>query len=244
MAVCSGVLRSLGSGASSMEDAAVGIVRHLYENLIDGETGQKALTLIRFFKTHAYKDLDAELQAFAVKMLGGPATSPEMKCLTMLASAGLEKSWNDRHISQGHKALPLPYEGFIEKFPMVRQLIQQFGLEVNTVLKPNPKVLLDMSQRTYNVFFVPDAVGSEYVPPQKDFVIPYGVRCVLGFGGALPSGNIFAIIMFPTVQLSDRVADMFRTLALSVKLAVLPFDGGKIFSPQVGEPNSLAVAKE
>ena len=113
---------------------------------------------------------------------------------------------------------------------MVRQLVQQLGLEINTVLHPDPAVLVDLAQTTCNVFFIPQAVGSQYVPAQQEFVIPFGVQSVLGFGGVLPSGNMFAVIMFSRVRLLPETAELFRTLALSAKIAVLPFDGGAVFS--------------
>ena len=87
-----------------------------------------------------------------------------------------------------------------------------------------------MSQTTYNVFLIPEAYVSRHVPDQKDFVIPFNVQSVIGFGGILPSGNLFAIIMFSKVKVSRQTADMFRSLALSVKIAILPFDHGVIFS--------------
>jgi len=113
---------------------------------------------------------------------------------------------------------------------MTTPRIQQLGLEVNTVLQPDPAVVMDMAQTTYNVFLIPDAVGSRYVPAQDDFVIPFGVNSVLGFGGILPSGNLFAIIFFSKVKVSRQTADMFRSLALSVKIAILPFEGKAVFS--------------
>jgi hypothetical protein len=89
---------------------------------------------------------------------------------------------------------------------------------------------VDLVQTTYNIFFVPEAVGSRYVLAQQEFVIPFGVRSVLGFGGMLPSRNLFAIIMFVRASLLPETAEMFRTLALSAKIALLPFDGKAIFS--------------
>jgi hypothetical protein len=120
---------------------------------------------------------------------------------------------------------------------MVGQLIQQLGLEVNTVLRPDPAVVMDMAQTTYNVFLIPEAAGSRYVPAQDDFVIPFGVRSVLGFGGILPSGNLFAIIMFSKVTVSPQTADLFRSLALSIKIAILSFDDGVIFTGSYEKPD-------
>lgn len=230
MTECSAALRSVGAGAVSMEEVAFKIVHYLDGHLVDEETGEKACVLIRLFKTHPWGDLDEELQEFARNVLGNQPASPVMKCLVMLAGAGTKTEWHSRKDSREHKALPLPSESFIEAFPMIRQLIQQLGLEVNTVLHPDPAIVVDMSQTTYNVFWIPEAVGSKYVPAQEDFVIPFGVRSVIGFGGILPSGNLFAVIMFCKVPVPRETAEMFRTLALSVKLALLPFDGKVIFA--------------
>ncbi|MCK9579696.1 MAG: hypothetical protein M0Q92_04510, partial [Methanoregula sp.] len=205
------------------------IVHYLYENLVDKKTGAKGCALVRFFKTYPYGNLDPELQESAQSVLKGSSASPDMRCICLLATAGMQPEWNSRHQSRGHKAIPLPSENFIEAFPMVRQLLQQMGLELKTVLKPDPAFVLDMTQTTYNVFHIPDAVGSKYVPAQEDFVVPFGIRSVIGFGGILPSGNLFVIIMFSKVPVPRQTADMFKSLALSVKVAILPLVGKNPF---------------
>ncbi len=43
-------LSGLGSGAQSMEEAANRVVRYLYDNLIDAQSGQKSCALVRFYK--------------------------------------------------------------------------------------------------------------------------------------------------------------------------------------------------
>jgi hypothetical protein len=53
---------------------------------------------------------------------------------------------------------------------------------------------------------------------------------VLGFGGILPSGNLFVIIMFSKVPIPRQTADMFKSLTLSVKVTILPFVGKTLFS--------------
>ena len=230
MVETSAALRRMNAEAASMEQVADRIVHYLYDQFVDMETGEKSFVLVRFFKTHPYEELDEELRVFARGMLGASPESPAMKCLTLLASAGALSEWNSRKSSAGHKAIPLPSEHFVEQFPMVRQLVQQLGLEVNTILQPDPEFLVDLVQRTYNVFYIPEAVGSQYVVAQQEFVIPFNVCSVLGCGGILPSGNLFAIIIFSKVHFPRETADLFKTVALSVKLAVLPFDGKVIFA--------------
>jgi hypothetical protein len=229
MAECSGALRKMGTGATNMEETANRMVRYLYDRFLDGEPGRQAFVLARLFKTHPYGELDEELRAAARNMIGAPSPPPSMKCLVLLATAGARPEWNSRRNSKGHKAIPLPSEQFIARLPMVRQLVQQLGLELKTLLQPDPKVIMNLAQKRYNVFYVPDAVGNEHVPAQEEFVIPFGVRSVLGFGGILPSADLYATILFSRASIPPQTAEMFRTLALSIQIGLLPFVGGSVF---------------
>lgn len=222
-------LRKLGTGAASMEEAANKIVRHLYDQL-GGDGGKKACALVRFYKTHAYGDLDSELQKFADGILGRPPDVKAVKCLTLLATVGDQPDWSSRKNSKGHKAIPLPSETVVAQIPMIAQLIKQFGLEASAVIKPDPSLLVDLEQKTYNVFLVPEAKGSPYIPAQEDFVVRQGIRSVLGFGGMLPSGNLFAVILFCKVAISKETAELFKGLALDVKSAVQPLETKAVFS--------------
>jgi hypothetical protein len=226
---CGMFLRRAGEGAESMEEAAGRIVRHLYDTLIEERTGERACSLVRFFKTHPFEALDNELKAFALSMLAGSPDFRDMKCLTLLATAGENPAWNSRLNSKGHKAIPLPSEEALREFPMILHLVKQLGLPTDMVLKPDPELILDMEQKTYNVFHVKEAPGSPCVLFQEEFVVPYGIKSVLGFGGLLPTGDIFAVIMFLKVPITRETADLFRSLSLSVKLAVLPFES-KVFA--------------
>jgi hypothetical protein len=221
---CGRLLRTMGVEASSMEEVADRIVRYLHNVLIDGQTGEPACSLIRFFKTQAYEGLNDELKGFALNMLGGGTPFPEMKCFTLLATIGENKEWNFKEKSKGHRAIPLPSEEVLYQIPMMRNLIKQFGLDVKSVIKPDPSLLLDTEQNTFGVFFVPKALGSPYIPAQKEFVIPYNIKSVMGFGGILPSLDVFGIIMFFRVPISWETADLFKNLSLNVKLALLPFE--------------------
>jgi hypothetical protein len=119
---------------------------------------------------------------------------------------------------------------------MISQLIRQFGLEIQSVLSPASSVLLDAEERTFNVFHVPDAVGSPYIPAQQQFVVPYGIRSAIGFGGILPSANLFAIVLFSKVPIPEETALLFRPLALSIKVALIPFAAARL--PTVGHPGA------
>jgi serine phosphatase RsbU (regulator of sigma subunit) len=230
MAECGLALRQFGLGVESMEEASNRIVRYLYENFCTKPTGEKSCALVRLFKTHPYEDLEVELAEYARSMLDHYPPLPAMKCMTLLATVGEQTEWNSRHTSVGHKAIPLASESVVAQIPMISQLIRQLGLDIKTVINPGPDLLVEIEQRKYNVFYVPEAIGNPYIPAQDSFVIPFGIKSVLGFGGLLPSGNLFAIIMFLKVQIPHSTAQMFSTLALNVKTALLRFDRGAVFA--------------
>jgi hypothetical protein len=229
MTRCGIELRRLGAGASSMEDVADRIVRRLYEQLRSATT-EPACALIRMFVTLPFAALDPRQQTFAQTLLGDAEPAPAMKCLTLIATAGQLEAWNSRRTSTGHQALPLVSEESVARSPMIAQLIRQLGIEIGPLLAPAPDVVVDTAEHTFNVFYVPTAEGSPYIPAQRDFVIPYGVQSVLGFGGLLAPGELFATILFSKTPIPRDVADLFKTLALNVKVALLPFAGAKVFA--------------
>lgn len=229
---CGFALRHLGRNASSMEDVCNNIIEYLYQHIIDKESGEKACALIRIFKTHSYGQLTSELQESARKMLDNHEVDSSLKCLILMATAGELPEWNSRHKSVGHKAIPIANKEAISRIPMLSQLFQQLDLNPDALVQPDPNLFTDLEQRMYNVFYIPDALESPYIPAKTSFVIPFNVKSVVGFGGLLPSGNMFAIIMFLKVLVPPITVDLFRPLALNVKMAILPFDEGIIFSDE------------
>ena len=222
MAACSTGLRHIGEGASSMEETAGRIVAFLYRQFSTSEH-QAPLALVRLFKTHPYNGLKPELQTFAGKLLERrPAAA--LKCLTLLGTIGSRSEWCSRNLSVNHQAIPLASEDGVARIPMIANLVQQFGLGVSDLLEPDPQILIDLEQRTFNVFHVPVAAGSPVVPAQAEFVLLENIQSVLGFGGMLRGGDLFAVIMFSRVPISRATADLFQSLSLSVKIALLPFE--------------------
>ena len=231
MTRCGMALRRLGENASGMEEVGERIVRYFYEHLRTPDLARPACALVRVFVTQPYAALDDAQRNFTLRVLGGTAPTPTLKCLSLLATAGDEPAWNSRHTSNGHKALPLPSEESVARSPMIAQLMRQLGVDIGALLGGGDgRLLLDADQHTFNVFHVAEAKGSAYIPAQAEFVEPFGVQSVLGFGGLLPNGELFATIFFARVSVPRAVADMFRPLALNQKLALLPFVDRKVFA--------------
>ena len=221
---CGREIRALGSKAETMEEAANEIVRFFYDNFVETSTGAKSCVLVRLFKTHDFDTLEDDLKVFARNMMNEANLLQSFKCFTLVATCGAKAEWGSRRNSKGHQAIPLPSQQVVEQIPMMRNMIKQMGLDINSVVNPDPKIVMDLSHKTFNVFHVPDAEGSPYLPPQEEFVKPNGVKSVLGFGGVLRSGNVFVVIIFSRTPIGKETAACFATLALNVKMVVLPFE--------------------
>ena len=237
---CGRGLRSAILGALSMEAAAQRVCRFLFEEL-RGPEGERACALVRCYKTHPLGELPPDLQAVARGALTEERPHPATKCLTLLASSGEEPQWNSRQRSRNHRAIPLASERMIERAPMIAQLIQQFGLELSHVVHPTEELVRDLAGKKYGVFHVEEALGSPHIPAQTDFVLKHHVRSVVGFGGSLPSGDLFAVIFFSHVHVDSDTAERFRSIALDLKGHFFSIDGKRTFEtviPGIGDPRA------
>lgn len=209
-----------------MEEAARLIVNYLYDEFVEDD-GERSAVLVRLYKTHPFGDLPSDLRRFAESRSESPLTG-ETRCLTLLATVGALPEWSDRRNSRDHKAIPLPTESMVEQFPMISQLIRQFGIEVGTVLGPTPELARELSNRTYDAFHVEDAAGSPFIPAQ-DFVAQHGIQSAVGFGGILLTGDLYATVIFSRCRISRDAADWIRLLALSMRVPLVRFGRGQVF---------------
>jgi hypothetical protein len=233
-------VRKLGSAATSAPALAEALVKYFYNELVLDKAGTKACSLVRLFRTRAYSELSAHQKTFADSSLAAQFCFPTTKCLTLEASAGDKPEWNSVVSSRGHQAIPLPSEELVRQMPMISQLISDLGLRVSDVLEPPADLFIGRAEEDYNIFLVPDAVGSAIIPAQDEFVIPNKIRSVLGYGGMMPAGDMFAVILFSKVKILRDTADMFRCIALATNLAVMRFDAEPTVNPK---PPKLRILK-
>ena len=79
-------------------------------------------------------------------------------------------------------------------------------------------------KRSYDVFHVEEALGSPYIPAQREFVIPYRIASVVGFGGLLRTGEMFAVVLFSRAHIPAASAARFRAIALDIRSSLFSFD--------------------
>jgi hypothetical protein len=156
------------------------------------------------------------------------------QCLTLLGTFGDHEEWRSRRSSRGHQAIPLIDERTVESLPMVSLLVRSLGIDSNSIVRPDPAMLLEKERQGFNVFHVEDAVDNPHIPAQ-DFVRTSRIRSVIGFGFVTPPASVVVAILFSRRSISAETAQLFKTLALSLKLAVLPLLTKSVFdSPGVG----------
>lgn len=215
--------------AATVAESANGIARFFYESLV-GDDGKPACALVRVFKTHRFAELDEDLKAFSRGIYPAADRERDLRVLVLVATAGDLPEWNDTRASKGHRAIPLASEEVVAKAPMISQLFQQFGVKISAVVRPNPSLILEGNATNFNVFHVPEALGSPYIVAQDEFVVPYGIKSVVGVGGLLVTGDLFATILFSKVPISRETALAFRVLGLNLKLAFLTMVDKPLFA--------------
>jgi len=226
-------VRAVAAGRQSLETAASDICGFFYDAFVDA-MGERACALVRCYVSVRYADLPAEEQAFASRLLPrDTAPWPELRCLTLLGTRGDVDAWNDRRRSHGHRAIPLPSAATVEEAPMIAQLFKQMGASIADIVAPAPRMLAP-TKRLYNVFHVADAKGSPHIPAQQEFVEPFGVRSVVGFGGVLSWGEMYSVILFSRAAIDAKSASRFRTIAIDVRSSLREFSRTQLFQPTSG----------
>jgi two-component system, NtrC family, sensor kinase len=236
MAVCMRTLRNLDCQLHTMEDVAQRIADFFYEKFENAGSHARDFALVRFFKTHEYGNLPDHLRQIVDSRFAQFPMDFDSKCLTLLGTAGMERQWKSPSLSANHQVLPLPSAQVVKTMPMVSEVISALGFDLDRDLTASSAHFVAEEARSYNVFYVPDAVGAPCIPAQDDFVIPYGIQSVLAFGGMLPSRNLFIVLLFARTRIPEQTAEIFKSLAVSVKVSVVMFDQVSVFRSSELQP--------
>ncbi|MBA2485317.1 MAG: hypothetical protein H0V35_04325 [Nitrospira sp.] len=185
-------LRKAGLGADSMEETANRMARYVHESFLDRESGSRSCALVRFFVTRPYGMLDAELKTIARTMFGEMPDSPAHKCLSCSVPPGINRN--------GMSGSAQKSSGFSPP-QRTHRLQHQDYLAADHAARDRRKVRASsdpvraVGGRTENVQYLSrtEAEGSPYIPQQQGFVLSFHIKSVLGFGGLLPSGELFTL---------------------------------------------------
>lgn len=213
--VFSSVLRGLGDGATGMGEAAQQITDYLFANLRTAEDEQGCLG-VSLHKTHPYSRLPPGLQELG-RAADGSVTSETM-CLVRMGHTGFEPPDPD----PASLVRPLTETAFRER-PIFVELLLAMGLDPSTALDPTRAVRLGLHHQNLDLFLAAELSESDWIPDEARLQVKaLGLVAILGIGGALPNGDLFFIFFFTKEAVSERSADMMRSLALAAKVALIP----------------------
>lgn len=212
-------VRHLGEDAATMAEAGQRICDHLRANLTSGPDSGPACVYVTVHKTHALRLLPEALREVACSV--DDTAAARTPCLVLLSAApgGVDV------VAQEPRARvrPLTERAFRES-PLMPRLIEALGVDVGTILDPQQALKMQLQHRNLNVFVERDLPESEWVPDdaERERLRELGLRTVVSIGGILPSGDLFLLTLFAGGDVSDRSADLLRSLGIAVKAALIP----------------------
>jgi len=222
MVRCGAELRRASRGASSLDAAAQAVADFLYHGMADG-AGRRACSLVNLFVTRRWNALPPGLRAAASSRPAAAPPPPGTRCLATVASCGPPAAGRESSTGFERLVLPVPSEEASRRVPLVSRLIDRIGSGSVPGAGGITEGALPPSAR-FDVLHVGDEDRARGLWGEE-FVAEHGIRSALAFGGPLPEGELFAVVMFSRVPLPPQTADLFRTVAVSTRMALLPFSG-------------------
>jgi hypothetical protein len=216
-------LAELG-GEPSFERASERFVEVLFEEL------EESAVLFRVFATVSLGLLPSKEREFALRLARERDFAEEVTDTTpvvaLFATRGKQPSWNHRHLSRNHLAIPLTRASFIKTIPMVSRLMSDMGTGLEWVEKQQLNMVVKTMGQMARVLYVEDAAtattGDGFkVVPDQDFVEEHGVRTVLGLGGAYLNRTILAIALFTNELVPRDRVDRLLPLLHGFKVATM-----------------------
>ncbi len=218
MMTCGAWIRGLSQHHASQSEYAKALVRIFHQHF-QSDDGESEFALVRVFHSKRFKNLTPELQTMARSRSSD--VEDDTICLSLLATVGDQPEWCEVENSKSHRTIPLNNAETVRRLPMMSRLFKQLGISFNGLgqIQSNDEVLVADT----GVFHIQQAQGSEFVPAQEQFVEPFGIQSVVGFGDILPNGNLFVVIGFVKHEISAKVALLFSHLSHSTRLGWLPY---------------------
>lgn len=215
---CIARVREQAASAVSLEEFAQGLMECCQDTFHLPHTSDPEIVLGRCFVTRPFRELSDEVQAWLQQgedRISDPSTG---LCLSLVGSAGLVAGLNDPTVSSLYRAIPIDSDRFAIRFPMFAEIFRQIGISISDRRFGSGAMNVGAVGTGCNVFSVPVAQGSPDIPAQSEFVRPYGVRSVVGFGGWYGQEQYFLVVMFSGVAIPSESVELLRLLALAVRV--------------------------
>lgn len=217
IARCIARVRELAAQASNIESFAQDLMQYCQETF-RATTGDPEIVLSRCFVAQPFNEVAADVKVWLQQGLGRDSETSTGMCLSLMGSAGVVEGWNDPALSSRYRAILVDSERFASRFPMFAEIFRQVGITTDDRRFGAGTMNIEPAGTSCSVFSVPVALDSAYIPAQDEFVRPFGVRSVVGFGGWYGQGRYFLVILFTWVPVPQKSVELLRLLALAVRV--------------------------
>jgi hypothetical protein len=204
----------------SQEAISQQICERLFREFIDAD-GNPTVALVRVFRLTDVADLPLEVQREVGRN--------EHKVMALMGTYGIEKEWCSRTGSATHQAIPLSAIAVPQQIPMFQEVLAQMGVDLEQFYVTNELPIAATYKGAFHIGKVP---GNPAIPAQDQFVRPYGIQSLVGFGGFIGQGttlSLFLLYIFSLVPVSAQAAANIHSMEEFVGTAIAR--GQRIFSP-------------
>ena len=216
-------LRHIAVSATSVCDRAQGIAHLLYESFRGSGEGEPVCPLVRVFETVPSATLNHADRAYLAQQEAVLGEARGETVLQLIGSYGLHPGWCDPALSSRYRCVSVNETTFVSQYPMLSLLMESVRTSPSGRIIPSPGIggYVDAVMTPgLQILYVPDARKSPYVPAQSEFVEPYQIRSVIGFGGEFQNGECFFVVMFSREVIPQSVLPLIRILSLNIRLGL------------------------
>ena len=208
----------------SLAESAQKFVEVLFEEL------EESAVLFRLFVTVPLAVLGERERSFATELAQARGFADELNddtsVVCLLGTRGKQASWNDRHASARHLAIPLTSASFIQTIPMVSRLMSDMGTGLEWVDKQELRIVVKSFGRMARVLYVEDAATARtsdgfHIVPDQEFVAANGIKTIVGLGGAYLNRSIVLALLFTNEIIRRRAVEKFMPLINTFKVATM-----------------------
>lgn len=205
------------------EDIAQHITQRIYDTLSDSPS--HGLVLTRIYRMTRVEDLPVDLLA--------QADREDRYVVTLLGTYGRLLDWCHRKSSVAHQIISINSIAIPARIPMFEHLlVQNMGVDLNKLYETG-NVIASMSRPGGGKFHIEDVPSSPIIPAQVEFVRPFGVKSLVGFGGLIGdaggSMTLYMLIAFTSGTYTADMADDFNTMQPYITTCLASAVGRAIF---------------
>jgi hypothetical protein len=217
----------------SFQEGAQAAARRVYSEF------SKSLVLVRIYAAVRHRDLPERDRKFVADLKARTAPGADLRSETpvvsLMGTSGTNPLWLDRYASQGHLAIPILSEAFVQDIPMMWKLLTDLGVSVRNL--GVSAIDLPKFNGFTGIFHVANAATARdsegrFVIPAREFIQKYDVHTVFGVGGSFNNGMVVMALMFMREEASRAVANRFLPLVRHLAEAMEDnVASGRLFPP-------------